>query len=62
MEDVYIGAKMIAWGIKIIPVLSCSVLHIDHLPRSLSLDQKFSELINNIKIYEKKLSELVETF
>lgn len=62
MEDVYIGAKMIAWGIKIIPVLSCSVLHIDHLPRSLSLDQKFSELINNIKIYEKKLNELVEIF
>lgn len=44
------------------PILSCSVLHIDHLLRSLSLDRKFSELANNIKVYEKKLSELVETF
>jgi len=56
MEDSYLGAKMIAEGNFIIPILSCGVYHIDHPPRSGSEEKKKQELELNLLKYKELLS------
>lgn len=55
MEDSYFGARLIAHHNFIIPVLSCGVYHIDHLPRSGSEGKKQKELKQNLKTYKRLL-------
>jgi len=56
LEDSYLGAKLIANGNFVIPVLSSNVYHINHLPRSGSEQKKMKEFKKNIKIYNQLLS------
>lgn len=55
LEDSYFGAKMIAEGNFVIPVLCCGVYHIDHPPRSGSDEKKREELKRNLAIYQRFL-------
>lgn len=57
MEDSYFGAKVIANGNFIIPVLSSAVYHIGYGPRGGDLEKKQKELTNNFKIYENLLNQ-----
>lgn len=57
MEDSYMGAKIVANGNFVIPVLSTNVYHLNHEPRSGSEKKKISELKHNIKIYNKLLDQ-----
>jgi hypothetical protein len=49
---------MVSAGNFIIPVLSSGVLHVDHPPRSGSLEAKERELKSNIELLERLLDEL----
>lgn len=60
MEDSYFGARMISDGNFIIPVLSSGVYHIDHPPRSGSLELKRDELEANLAIYKSLLDSLTK--
>ncbi len=60
MEDVYFGLKMISNGNFIIPVLSSSVFHINHPPRSGSNEKKRQEYEDNIKIINSLLDSIVD--
>lgn len=53
LEDSYFGARAIAHGNFIIPVMSSGVYHIDHAPRSGSESKKQNELLKNLKIYKE---------
>ncbi len=57
MEDSYFGAKVIANGNFIIPVLSSAVYYIGYGPRDGDLEKKQKELTNNFKIYENLLNQ-----
>jgi hypothetical protein len=57
-EDAYFGLRMVSAGNFIIPVLSSGVLHVDHPPRSGSLEAKERELKSNIELLERLLDEL----
>lgn len=51
LEDTYFGARIIANGNYIIPVLSTGVYHINHLPRSGSEEKRKKEYAYNINKY-----------
>jgi glycosyltransferase involved in cell wall biosynthesis len=51
LEDTYFGAKVIANGNFIIPVLTTNVYHIDHPSRSGSPEKQLIEYKKNTKIY-----------
>ncbi len=55
MEDAFFGARAIALGNYVIPVLSVNVYHINHPPRSGTEEEKLEELKNNVKKYEDLL-------
>lgn len=57
MEDAFFGAKIIAGGNFVIPVLSTGVYHIDHPPRSGNEDKKREEFKKNLETYKKLLRE-----
>ena len=57
LEDAYFSAKLISEGCYVIPVLSSCVYHINHPPRSGSLDQKKKEALINYNIYNDLLNE-----
>jgi len=57
MEDSYFGAKMIAEGNFVIPVISTGVYHLDHPPRSGSDSRKSHELQDNLKRYDKLINK-----
>jgi len=59
MEDVYFGLKMIGNGNYIIPVLSSGVFHIDHSPRSGSVEKKREEYTKNTQIINSLLESIV---
>ena len=57
-EDIYFALKMISTGNFVIPVLSSGVLHIDHPPRSGSVEAKEREYRLNGELMERILDEL----
>ncbi len=54
-EDVCFAAKLIARGAFVLPVLSTSVFHLAHSPRSGSREQQEQELVNNLSLYKDAL-------
>lgn len=60
MEDVYFGLRMISQGSHIIPVLSSGVYHIDHPPRSGSIQKQREEKRRNTNLINTFLDSLVE--
>lgn len=60
MEDAYFSAKLVSDGCYVIPVLSSCVYHINHPPRSGSLEQKNKEALNNYNTYNDLLNQLWE--
>lgn len=60
MEDAYFSAKLVSNGCYVIPVLSSCVYHINHPPRSGSLEQKNKEALNNYNIYNDLLNQVWE--
>jgi len=58
MEDAYFGAKVISNGNFLIPVMSSGVYHINHPPRSGSLEKQKKEYLKNYEIYKKLLDEI----
>jgi glycosyltransferase involved in cell wall biosynthesis len=59
-EDEYHGIQLLLAGAYFIPVLSSSVYHINHPPRSGSEEQKRKEEARNKNIIEKVLQEVPE--
>ena len=57
MEDYYTGIQVLLAGGYIIPVLSSSVYHLDHPPRSGSNEKKSEEAQRNLKIIDDILEE-----
>ena len=57
MEDAYTGIQMLLANAYIIPVLSSSVYHLDHPPRSGSHEAKAEEAKRNKRIVEEVLDE-----
>lgn len=55
MEDACFASTLIANGCFVIPLLSSNVYHIDHPPRSGSVEQKSKEAAQNHKIYNEML-------
>lgn len=60
MEDTLFGAKFIAKGGFIVPLLKTGVYHIDHEPRSGSEERKKEELEKNLHIYKKYIENTNE--
>lgn len=60
MEDAYFSARLVSDGCYVIPVLSSCVYHINHPPRSGSLEQKSKEALNNYNIYNDLLNQIWE--
>lgn len=56
-EDTYFAAKLIAKGCFVIPVISSSVYHIDHPPRSGNVNKKIEEAKVNFDKYNSLLNE-----
>lgn len=57
LEDAYFGARVIANGNFIIPILSTSVYHINHPPRAGSPEQQLIEHKQNTEIYNKLMRQ-----
>ncbi len=57
MEDAYFASTIISNGSFVIPVLSSCVYHIDHPPRSGSMEQKAKEAAMNHAVYNQMLDE-----
>ncbi len=57
LEDAFFGAKAIAQGNFIIPVLTTGVYHIDHPSRSGSIKKQLSEHSKNTQIYNSLIHE-----
>lgn len=57
MEDAYFSSKLISEGCYVIPVLSSCVYHINHPPRSGSLEQKNKEALINYDVYSELLEQ-----
>ncbi len=55
LEDTYFGARVIANGNFVIPIISTGVYHINHAPRSGSEEKKHQELIKNLSTYQHLL-------
>jgi len=56
LEDTFFGATAISKGSYVIPVISSGVYHINHVPRSGSIDKKQDEFEINIDKYMKLIS------
>jgi Glycosyl transferase family 2 len=59
-EDCCFAAKCIARGAFVLPVLSTSVFHVDHAPRSGSKERQESELAANMERYRNHLDSLAD--
>ncbi len=57
MEDSYFASLLISNGCFVIPVLSSCVFHVDHPPRSGSMNKKAEEAESNFKTYNLMLDE-----
>ena len=57
MEDSFFASSLISNGCFVIPVLSSCVYHINHLPRSGSMEQKSKEAAKNFELYNQMLDE-----
>lgn len=57
MEDAYFASSLISNGCYVIPMLSSCVFHINHPPRSGSMEQKALEAKRNFELYNKMLDE-----
>lgn len=57
MEDSYFASTIISNGCFVIPVLSSCVYHVNHPPRSGSLEQKTKEAKENFEKYNKMIDE-----
>lgn len=57
LEDAYFGARAIAAGYFIVPIISTNVYHIDHPPRSGSEEQMHAEYKNNEQIYNRLIHQ-----
>lgn len=57
LEDAYFGARAIAQGYFIIPVLTTSVYHINHPSRSGSMEKQLLEHKRNTRIYNTLIHE-----
>ena len=51
MEDTFLGACLIAQGNYIVPCFSTGVYHIEHKPRSGSLNKQRFEFNRNVLVY-----------
>jgi len=60
MEDTFFGAKFIAKGGFIIPLLKTGVYHIEHEPRSGSEKNREKELEQNLEIYKRYIENNYE--
>lgn len=58
-EDTHFGAKVIANGNYIIPVLSSSVYHIGFSPRANDMDKKIIEAKQNYEVYQRLLNSRI---
>ncbi len=56
LEDCFMGAKIIASGNFVIPILSVGVYHVNHLPRSGSKARQQAEYQKNIVKYKNLIS------
>ncbi len=57
MEDSYFASSLISRGCFVIPLLSSSVYHINHPPRSGNVEQKRREAVANFALYNQMLDE-----
>lgn len=57
LEDAFFGARVIAQGNFIIPVLTTSVYHIDHPSRSGSTEKQLQEHCRNTQVYNSLIRE-----
>jgi GT2 family glycosyltransferase len=57
MEDSYFASSLISNGCFVIPILSSCVFHINHPPRSGSMEQKAKEAAKNFELYNRMLDE-----
>lgn len=57
LEDAYFGARAIAAGYFIVPIVSTNVYHINHPPRSGSEEQMRAEYKNNEQIYNRLIHQ-----
>ncbi len=53
LEDTYLGLRALASGMFVIPVLSCGVYHLEHLPRSGDEETKQAEYKRNAKMLKE---------
>lgn len=56
-EDTYFAARLISKGCFVIPVISSSVFHIDHPPRSGDMSSKILEAKTNFEKYNDLLNQ-----
>ncbi len=57
LEDTYFGARLIANGCFVIPILECGVYHLNHPPRSGSVELQEKEYVQNLKTYEELINK-----
>lgn len=57
LEDTYFGARLISEGGFVIPLLNCGVYHINHPPRSGSLEKQEKEYSENLKTYKNLINK-----
>ncbi|HLD04476.1 MAG TPA: glycosyltransferase [Candidatus Nanoarchaeia archaeon] len=57
LEDTFFGAKLIANGAYVIPVLSSGAFRIKHAPRKSDGRTRSQEMLDNMKLYEAFLDE-----
>lgn len=57
LEDAYFGARCIASGSFVIPLISTGVYHIDHPPRQISMEQQQKEYEYNLSVYEQLIKQ-----
>lgn len=57
LEDTYFGAKIIASGGFVVPLLGTGVLHINHALRSGSLEKQQEEYKKNLEIYNSLIEK-----
>ena len=60
MEDAYFSSKLISNGCYVIPVLSSCVYHINHEPRSGSMEKKNEEALINYNTYNDLMNQIWE--
>lgn len=60
-EDVCFGAKLIAQGWFVVPILATGVFHVNHPPRSGSAEQRDRELTANLRRYAAHLDTAADS-